>query len=159
MIKIGKVISINENNCSARVKRTDTGVITEELKLLVPFTLNDKAYYMPAVNETVVCALVNESQGFILGSFYAETRQTNDSGNMAYVEFKDGTLLKYNQESKELDIKSSGVINITAKNLITIHGGDVLISGSTVNISGETQVEGNLNVRGNLNVEGVIVSQ
>ncbi len=133
MIQIGKVHSVNEEKCSARVKLSGKDTISDELPIVVPFTLKNKAYYIPDINETVICAFVNESQGFIIGSFYAETRPPNEIGNVAYMEFSDGTILKYDEENSKLEIKCVGDIDITCGGNFNLESvGDTTINGSII---------------------------
>lgn len=135
-IQIGKVSSIGDDQCSCRVLLNGKGIVTEELPLVVPFTLKNKAYYLPKINETVVCAFVNESQGYILGSFYAETRLPEETGNVAYIEFSDGTKLKYDEENSKLDIKCVGEIDIACKGNFNLKSdANVTINGAIISLN------------------------
>lgn len=75
MIRVGKVSSINEKECTARVLFMDKDeLVTFDLPIIVPKTLKDKYYYMPDVDEHVLCLFLPNSiqQGFIIGAFYTE---------------------------------------------------------------------------------------
>ncbi len=123
MIKIGKISSINPKTCTAKVIFEDEqNIVTKDLPIMVPFTLADKAYYMPKVNERVLCVFTNNSrsQGFILGSFYAQNREpTIQDSNVVYIQFEDGTSIKYDKNTKALDIDCVGEVTISAKEKIT----------------------------------------
>ena len=73
--KIGIVSSIDRKKCTAKVYFEDLdNSVSYDLKVLVHNTLNKKDYWMPDVNEAVLCAFLGNGieTGFILGSFYSE---------------------------------------------------------------------------------------
>jgi len=118
MVKIGKVSSVDEKKGSARVLFEDRqNSISGDLFVIMPFTLSGQVYYMPAVNERVVCIFDECGTGFIVGSFYADNRlPVQGDKNMAYVDFNDGTIIRYNRGEKIVDlICDDGEINIEAK--------------------------------------------
>ncbi|MCI8805521.1 MAG: phage baseplate assembly protein V [Clostridiales bacterium] len=118
MVKIGKVSSVDEKKGTARVLFPDRGEsVSGDLFIIVPFTLSGKAYYMPSVNERVVCVFDDRGTGFIIGSFYADSRLPPlGDKNKAYVDFNDGTVLRYDKKEKLLDIIcDKGEINIAGK--------------------------------------------
>lgn len=131
-IQIGKVSSVNAERGTARVA-LNSGVVSEELPIIVPFTAGDKAYYLPKINETVVCAFVNKTNGYIIGSFYSDTRVPFETGNIAYMRFEDGTLLKYDKDNKNLEINCVGSIDIKCANNLDINaGGNVTVNGAMI---------------------------
>ena len=70
MIKVGKVSSVNEKKGTARVLFPDRqNSVSGDLFIVVPFTLSGKVYYMPEINERVVCIYDENVTGFIVGSF------------------------------------------------------------------------------------------
>ena len=118
MIKVGKVSSVNEKKGTARVLFPDRqNSVSGDLFIVVPFTLSGKVYYMPEINERVVCIYDENGTGFIVGSFYADNRlPSQDDKNKAYVDFNDGTVLRYDKKEKILDIIcDKGEINIAGK--------------------------------------------
>ena len=108
-IRVGKVSSIDEEKCTAQVTFSDRDdIVTGELFITVPCTLEDKYYYMPAVGERVRAIFDPESpsKGFILGSYYADPRPPPiKDKNKVYVLFKDETLIEYDKEEHKLTIK------------------------------------------------------
>lgn len=145
ILRIGKVASIDEVKCTARVTfedRQDT--ISNDLSIIVPFTLKDNFYYMPAIGERVLCvfepnAIIN---GYILGSFYAEKRlPPQGKKEKTYVQFEDKTLIEYDKKEHKLSIDiptSSNIsIDIFAKSDISINC-DANIS---VNAKGDTSLK------------------
>lgn len=135
MVQIGKVSSVNAENGTARVI-LNKDVITDELPIIVPFTLSDKAYYLPKISETVVCVFTNKTQGFIIGSFYSKTREPFETGNLCYMRFEDGTLIKYDKDNSNLEIDCVGDIKINCKGKLDIlSGSDMKINGATISLN------------------------
>ncbi len=137
-IKIGKVSSINPQNCTARVLFEDEqNLVSYDLPIIVPFTLADKAYYMPKINERVLCVFLDNkrSQGYILGSFYAKNRLPPfQDENVSYIKYEDGTTVKYDKSSKTLDIDCVGDVNLNAKGEMKINSTGTLIINSDTSI-------------------------
>ncbi len=122
IIRVGIVSSINFENCTAKVTFEDReNIVTEEFPLIVPKTLKDKYYYMPDVGERVVVVFnpITSSKGFILGSYYCDTRKIpeNLNENKAHVTFDDKTIVEYDREKHELyiEIKEKGETSINIK--------------------------------------------
>lgn len=118
MVKTGKVSSVDEKKGTARVLFPDRGEsVSGDLFIIVPFTLSGKAYYMPSINERVVCIFDECGTGFIIGSFYADNRLPPlGDKNKVYVDFNDGTVLRYDKKENLLDIIcDKGEINIVGK--------------------------------------------
>lgn len=116
-IRIGKVTTINNSKGTAKVYFEDTGLVSTDLPIIVPFSLTDKIYYMPKINEVVLCAFTDDTNGFILGSFYANTRETPYSDNNIFgVKFDDTAEVRYDKNKKELFIKAER-INFESENM------------------------------------------
>ena len=108
IIRIGKVSSIDEDACTAKVLFEDRdNVVSYDFPMIVPLTLQDKYYYMPHLEERVLCVLLPNapSKGFILGSYYCDKRipEYKDK-NKVYVEFEDKTLVEYDKKEHKLKI-------------------------------------------------------
>ncbi len=74
-IRVGKVSSVNRNNCTARVFFEDRDdVVSHDLRVIVKNTMNKKDYWLPDVDEQVVCIFLpnGEETGFIIGSVYSD---------------------------------------------------------------------------------------
>lgn len=118
MIKVGKVSAVDENKGTARVLFEDRqNSVSGDLFIAVPFTLSGKVYYMPEINERVICAYDENDTGFIIGSFYADSRlPAQKDKNKIYIDFNDGTKLQYDKKEKIFDlICNDGEINIMGK--------------------------------------------
>ncbi len=135
---------------TARVTFFNTQVTSAELPILVPFANGDKVYYMPKINDIVICIFINKSQGFILGSFYAENRLPSEFGNMSYVEFEDGTKINYDKDRKKLSIDCVGDVSINSAKDISI------MSSQSINIRSSEDI--NIQSDKNVNVKGKVVS-
>lgn len=123
LIRIGIVSSINAKKCSARVEFGDKDkLISYELPVLNRGSQDVKDYWLPDINEQVICLFlpngISLTQGFIIGSFYSNVDvPIVNNANVRRLDFGDGTFLEYNRETKELNIKCAGNININGKTI------------------------------------------
>ena len=108
LIRVGKVTSTNDETATARVQFADRDdVVSYNLPVLVKNTLKNKDYWMPDINEQVLCLFlpVGVEQGWIIGSFYTSVvTPPQQTKNVRDVLFEDGTSVKYNRESHTLTI-------------------------------------------------------
>ena len=109
LMRVGKVSSIDYEKCTAQVVFEDRhDLVSGDLHILVPLTLKDHSYYMPDIDERVLCIFDPSAptKGFIAASFYADTRlppiQNKDK---RYIKFKDETLLEYDRDIHKLTVK------------------------------------------------------
>jgi len=120
-IRVGIVSSIDPENCTAQVTFEDRdGIVSGDLPIMVPLTLTDQVYFMPAVGERVRVLFDPEapSTGVILGSYYADTRLPPIADeNKVYIRFSDGGHLEYDKEASILTINVPGSVNITASSI------------------------------------------
>jgi phage baseplate assembly protein V len=133
-IRTGKVSSINYKECSARVEFDDApGIISKELKVLLEHSNKEKDYSMPSIGEDVVCIFLPHapSVGFIVGSYYSGINLPGETGKIKYIIFPDGTKVKYDLESKILEVSCIGDINITAANGIKIKAVSLEVDAET----------------------------
>lgn len=154
MMRVGIVSVLDEETCSARVTFDDQDDITTDLlPVLVRNTQENSDYWMPAVDEQVLCLFlgVGLEQGFILGSFYDETKPPPaNSAKKRVTRFSDGTTVGYDSEAKELLVNAVGDITIIA-------AGNVLIKAQEVTIDApETIMTGNALVKGTLTYQNGI---
>lgn len=132
IVRVGKVSSINSENCTARVVFSDkSDLVSFELPILVRGTLKNKDYWMPVPGEQVVCVLLPSgvARGFVIGALYSEKDKppTNDP-NKRVMSFSDGTTFEYDKSNNTLTIDVKGPINITANGDIHVTG-DVIADG------------------------------
>ena len=134
-IRTGKVSSINYKKCSARVEFDDApGIISKELKVLVDHSSKEKRYSMPGIGEDVICLFLPHapSVGFISGSYYSGMNLPEETGKVKYTIFPDGTKIKYDLDSKVLEVDCVGDVNITAAKGVKITAESLEVDAETI---------------------------
>lgn len=143
MIKVGKVVAVDEKTCRVRVQLEDNdGVVTYWLPVVVPKTQRDKFYWLPDIGEEVVCAFLEHGieQGFVLGAIYNEKdRVPVVSKDKFHVKFEDGTWIEYDRKEHKLTLEVMGNIEIR--------------------VNGQVFIVGNLEVNGNIHATGSIIDE
>ena len=138
-MRIGVVSSVDLKKCTARVVFEDrSDVVSPDFPVMQKNTMNCKHYWMPHVGETVVCLYFSNGQesGIIIGSVYSDVDnpvpEISDEGkDRDGVWFEDGTIIKYEPDTKTLVVDCVGEINITAKRPINILAeSDVFLDGT-----------------------------
>lgn len=126
-IKVGIISSINRENATARVYFEDrSDVVSNELKVLNFNTLQTKHYWMPEVNQTVICLFPSngDETGYILAGVYSEVDTVDEefltSEDVDGVKFPDGSFIKYDSINNKYIIDIQGSIEIRATEDITI---------------------------------------
>ena len=141
LIRTGKITSINYKECSARVEFDDApGIISKELKILSTNSNKVKDYYMPSLNEDVVCIFPSYSPrtGYIIGSYYSGKNLPSETGKMKYLFFPDGTRLKYDLETQVLEVDCVGEIQIKSGKIISIEAQEEInFKTKSFNVSAE----------------------
>jgi len=126
MIKVGKVVAVDEKTCKVRVQLEDNdGVLTYWLPIVVPKTQRDKFYWLPDIGEEVLCAFLDHGieQGFVLGAIYNEKdRVPVVNKDKFHVKFEDGTWIEYDRKEHKLKVQCVGDIEIVANGNVTIIG-------------------------------------
>jgi len=161
LVRIGKVSSINYEKCTAQVVYEDRhDLVSGDLHILVPLTLKDHAYYMPDIDERVLCVFDPSAptKGYILGSFYADTRMPPiQNKDKRYIEFEDKTLIEYDRDihkltihipaagelsievvtASNISVTSDANIDVKAKGTMSIHsvGAMTIDSDTSININ------------------------
>lgn len=115
---------------------------------------------MPQISERVLCIFNPSapSRGFIIGSFYADTRLPPlKDKNKSYIYYEDKTLIEYDKKEHNLiiDVPEAGELSIS------IHTkSDIKMScdkDAIINIRGNTSIntEGNTSIKtgGSMNIE------
>lgn len=118
LIRVGEVSSINPEKCTARVKFEDNDdLVSDELLIVTRGSLYNKDYWMPDINEQVICLFlpIGVAQGFILASYYSDVDKPaeNDPDVTSRV-FKDGSKLSFNRRTSELLVDIVKEININS---------------------------------------------
>lgn len=140
--RIGRVSAIFPERCTAEVTFEDRGdTVSQELFIIVPFTLKDQAYYMPSVQDRVACYFDPGAPnvGYIFGSFFSDTRPPlHPDENKVYMQFEDKTLIEYDKKAHKLTINVPEGAGTSVEIVAT---GDIAIkSGKSVNIEAATSI-------------------
>ena len=128
MYKTGLVTNINENTARVRVTFPDLdNVLSNWIPVVYPFTNNDKAYYMPSLNEQVACIMdENLEDGCIIGSIYSDVDKVPVADdNKFHILFEDGTFLEYDKQEHILTADVQGIANIKTSQLL-LNGVDIV---------------------------------
>lgn len=112
---MGIVTKLDPDKSKARVEFKELDeIVSNWLSVLVKKSLNDKDYWMPDINEHVVCLLDEYGEeGVILGSVYSDKDTPPiSSKDKWHKTFKDGTVIEYDREENKLLIDVKGTIEI-----------------------------------------------
>lgn len=169
MFKRGIVTQINEKGCKVRVQLLDMdGILSYWLPVLQKKTLKDKSYWLPDINEQVVCLFDDQAEeGIVLGSIYSEVdKPPITDKDREHQLFGDGSIFEYDRKNKKLMISLKGeaeiVINETLRlkskktettTEIELFSGDIMITGN-VTVTGNVIAAGNISAAGAVS-EGV----
>lgn len=136
LIRVGTVSSVNPAAGTVRVAfAAQDDMVTYELPVITRGSKNNKDYWLPDVDEQVLCLfLPNVSgrgvcDGFVIGTFYSSVdAPVENSGDVHAVKYGDGTIIKHDRRTGKLTINATGNIDIIA-------GGNVTINGQTINLN------------------------
>jgi len=158
VIRIGQVSSRCEHTCSCRVAFDDLDeMVSYDMQILQPRTVNAQTYTLPEVGEHVLCAFLPTGieEGYILGSFYtARNMPPKQEAGIYYTKYEDGTLIEYNLNTHTARIISEYYVEVECKGAkvtaetIDIKATTVNIEAANVNIKGDVAVDGNINATG-----------
>ncbi|BBB91061.1 MAG TPA: phage baseplate assembly protein V [Methylomusa anaerophila] len=149
-VRVGEVVSVNDNH-TVRVKFADRGeMVSFDLPVLVPSTIDPQDYDLPVETTPVVCIFLpnGQQQGFILGAYYTEINPAPIKNKKKHLrKYTDGTSIEYDMSSHTLTAVVKGPVNITTTEKITINGnlqvnGNINASGSIIDAGGNTNHHG-----------------
>ena len=128
LFRVGTVSSINEEAATARVTFSDRdNVVSYDLPVITKNTLKNKDYWMPDVEEQVLCLFlpIGIETGFIVGGYYdTKTEKPAATGNKRAAEFEDGTRVEYDREAHKLQIdipETAGTVVINCAGSVTVN--------------------------------------
>ena len=117
-VRVGVVVSTNPGTGTVRVQFTDAdGMVSHDLPVLVPKTMEDKHYHMPDVGEQILAIFLplGLEQGFVLGSFYSKGDPVPVADqNLNQMKFKDGTTVDYDRAKHLLKIDCVGRVVVNS---------------------------------------------
>ncbi len=179
MFKLGIVTAMDEARAMVRVRFDDMdGVLSYWLPVVQHKTLKDKAYWMPDVNEHVVCLLdENGEDGIVLGAIYSDADAVPvSSKDKCHITFEDGSTIEYDRQSHKLSADIKGDISVKATSRCDVDCQSDIFLRSTTKITiqapalsmkggspadgvfeGSFRLVGNLTVEGNISATGDII--
>lgn len=129
-IRKGIVSAVNREKCTVKVYFPDWDEkVSYDLPVMQKNTLNTKYYWMPEVDEQVICAFFanGTQEGVVLGAIYSEADKVPSefliSDDCDGVRFSDGTLIRYDVTNHKLLIDVKGEIEILADKDIIMKSG------------------------------------
>jgi phage baseplate assembly protein V len=140
-VRVGIVESTKPEKVTVRVKIPDLdNLISYDLQVLQRKTREDKDYWMPDLQEEVLCLFLGNGLecGFVLGALYnKEDKPPANSQDKRCIVFKDGTRLEYDRKEHRLtaDVKGDVVVSTTGNITAYCNNAEVNAMGS-VSISG-----------------------
>ena len=136
LIRVGTVSSVNAAAGSVRVAfAAQDDMVTYELPVITRGSKNNKDYWLPDVDEQVLCLFLPNTSGrgvcdgFVLGTFYSSVdAPVENSGDVHAVKYGDGTIIKHDRSTGKLTINVTGDIDIIAGGKITINGQPIYLN-------------------------------
>jgi phage baseplate assembly protein V len=133
MIRRGIVVAVDEKTARVRVQMPDLdNIVSNWLPVISQKTHQDKAYWLPDLNEYVIVAFDEEgehSDGYVLGAIYNEAdNPPTASKDKYFIRFNDGTEIEYDRQQHNLRISVKGNITIEAT-------GNIVIKGSRIDLN------------------------
>ena len=120
------VSSTNPEKATVKVKIPDLdNLISHDLQVVFQKTLKDKEYWLPDVDEEVLCLFLGNGLecGFVLGSLYnAEDKPPVVSQDKRHITFEDGTALEYDRKEHKLKADVKGEVELTATGRVKVMG-------------------------------------
>lgn len=136
LIRVGTVSSVNAAAGTVRVAfAAQDDMVTYELPVITRGSKNNKDYWLPDVDEQVLCLFLPNTSGrgvcdgFVLGTFYSSVdAPVENSGDVHAVKYGDGTIIKHDRRTGKLTINATGDIDIIAGGKITINGQTIYLN-------------------------------
>jgi phage baseplate assembly protein V len=140
MIALGKVVAIDESKAMVRVELGEHDkVVSYWLPVLHHKTQHDKEYWLPDIDEFVLCVFTppDFQRGFVIGAVYTEEDKPPEANRNKWIKrFKDETTLEYDRENHKLTIDVKGDLIINTSGNITIEAnGNIVIKGSRIDLN------------------------
>lgn len=160
-MKFGIVTERNPDNCKVRVRFTENNIVSGWLFVLVSTSKDNKHFYLPDVNEQVVCMMdANLETGVVLGAIYSkvDTVPAGVGEDVEAMVFSDGTVVKYDRGAHRLTIDCAGDITVTCQNADVTASDGATITTPTLTVDGSLTVTGSSTMQGNIEVSGNVTA-
>lgn len=136
LIRVGTVSSVNAAAGTVRVAfAAQDDMVTYELPVITRGSKNNKDYWLPDVDEQVLCLFLPNTSGrgvcdgFVLGTFYSSVdAPVENSGDVHALKYGDGTIIKHDRSTGKLTINATGDIDIIAGGKVTINGQTIYLN-------------------------------
>lgn len=136
LIRVGTVSTVNAAAGTVRVAfAAQDDMVTYELPVITRGSKNNKDYWLPDVDEQVLCLFLPNTSGrgicdgFVLGTFYSSVdAPVENSGDVHAVKYGDGTIIKHDRSTGKLTINATGDIDIIAGGKVTINGQTIYLN-------------------------------
>lgn len=123
MIRVGTVSATNPEKNTVRVTFPDhDDLVSGELRILARGGAKNRDFWMPDVDDEVVCIFPTNDEnfcdGFVIGTLFNEKFPPNsDSQEISRKDFSDGSFFQFNRETGELRVECKGKIIINAQEI------------------------------------------
>lgn len=124
LIREGTVSVVYSERMTARVTFGDKDDnVSAELPVLTQGSSKDKVYWLPSVDDVVVCLFASNDEesgtGWILGTRFNDVDKTPENTNKdtRKTQYEDGTFIQYNKSTHTLEINCVGDIIIKGKTI------------------------------------------
>jgi phage baseplate assembly protein V len=126
-IFVGLVSTLNPSEGTVVVVRPDKdNRPTAPLRVLQRGTKETKEYWMPAIDDQVLCILLpnssgkGPSEGYVVGAVYSDVDPpSEDAATTRSIKFPDGSLIQY--KGGDINIHAAGNVNITSGGVINLN--------------------------------------
>lgn len=126
-IFVGLVSKLNPSEGTVVVTRPDKdNRQTAPLRVLQRGTKATKEYWMPAIDDQVICILLpnisgkGPSEGYVMGAVYSDIDPPVENGaTTRSLNFPDGSLIQY--KNGDINIHAAGNVNITSGGVINLN--------------------------------------
>ncbi len=100
-------------------------MVSAELPIITLWAMDNKAYALPDIGETVLCLFATNAdttgEGWIIGSrFHDKSPPNANTQDICRIDFKDGTSIEYNRKEHALKVDCKGTLEIKCDKDITI---------------------------------------
>jgi phage baseplate assembly protein V len=144
LVRVGTVTASFPDRGTVRVNLPDAdNVNSQELPVLYPKTLQDKAYGMPDIGEHVLCVFlpIGVEQGFVIGAIYSQADPVPvSSQDKTGIEFADGAKFEYDRAANFLTIDVPGGAQFDFAGPVTLNAPELNINAPETNLEASTQL-------------------
>lgn len=126
MLQYGNVVKLDEDAVAVQAQFPDRdNVVSDWLKVIVRGSLEDKEFWMPALNDRVACVFesnvdeIHSPRGICLGCVYEKQDAAPEGAKgKRLLLFKDGTRIEYDRENHRLHADVKGDVEVVAEKTI-----------------------------------------